>query len=263
MEQLHMEESFFQFDGELFWPTSRAQGPWGNSTLHGRVIAGLFARCLEQEYGDEDFQFARLTVDLFRMATMHPVSITVERVRHGRRIQVCHAVAASEGKEIARASAVQLRRGDAPPGNVWQPDPWDVPLPDALEPMKAEGTWTPMWETRAIAGTSFAGPGQRRMWIRETLALVAGEALTPFVRVASAADIASPLSMSSDVGLGYVNADISLYLHRLPVDEWIGWEVCDHGSAAGVGQGECRVYDQQGPIGKSLVCAVANPRLIG
>ncbi len=169
-------------------------------------------------------------------------------------------MATSEGKEIAHASAVQLRRGEAPPGTVWQPDPWDVPLPDALEPMDSQGAWIPMWETRAIAGSSFGGSGQKRMWIRETIALVAGEAVTPFVRVASAADIASPLSMSSDIGLQYVNADISLYLHRLPVGEWIGWEVWDHGSAAGVGQGECRIYDEQGPIGKSMVCAVANPR---
>ena len=66
--------------------------------------------------------------------------------------------------------------------------------------------------------------------------------------------------MSSGQGLHYVNADISLYLHRLPASEWIGWEVCDHGSAAGVGRGECRVYDEMGPIGKSVVCAVANPR---
>ncbi len=81
MEPAVMEQSFFEFDGELFRPTDRARGPWGNDTLHGRVIAGLFSRCFEQEYGDEDFQFARLTVDLFRMPTMHPVAIKVERVR--------------------------------------------------------------------------------------------------------------------------------------------------------------------------------------
>jgi acyl-CoA thioesterase len=258
-----MEQSFFRYDGEQFWPTDRARGPWGNDTLHGRVTAGLLARCLEREFGDEDYQFARLTVDLFRMATMQPVSIAVERVRQGRRIGVCHAVAMSEGKEIARATAVQLRRGEPPPGSVWRPEPWDVAPPEAIEPMKSDGTWTPMWETRPIAGSSFGGSGQKQMWIRETLALVEGESLTPFVRVAGAADIASPLSMSSDAGLGYVNADISLYLHRLPIGEWIGWEVSDHGSAEGVGHGECRVYDEQGPIGKSIVCAVANPRSIG
>ena len=232
-----MEQSFFEHDGEFFRPTDRARGPWGNDTMHGRVIAGLFARCFEHRYGDDAFQFARLTVDLYRMPTMNPLQITVERIREGRRIRVSHGVATSEGREIARASTVQLRRSEAPAGSVWQPDPWDVPLPSELEPLEPVGDWTPMWETRTIEGSHFVGHGRKRMWIRETHALVAGEALTPFVRVASAADIASPLANSGDQGLQYVNADISLYLHRLPVSEWIGWEVWDHGSAAGVGQG--------------------------
>ncbi len=254
------DQSFLEREGEQFRPTDRARGPWGEETMHGRIIAGLFARCFEKQYGDDAFQFARLTVDLFRMPTMNPVQITTERVRGGRRIQVTHGVATSEGREIARATAVQLRRSEVPPGSVWQPKPWDAPPPSALEANAATGSWTPIWETRSIGGGEFIGPGPKQMWIRETYALVAGEALTPFVRVAVCADIASPLSMSGDAGLQYVNADIGLYLHRLPVGEWIGWEVWDHGSAAGVGQGECRIYDEEGPIGRSTVCAVANPR---
>ena len=101
------------------------------------------------------------------------------------------------------------------------------------------------------------------MWIRETHAVVAGETLEPFTRVAGCADIASPLSHSSDQGLHYVNADITLYLQRLPLGEWVGWEVREHQSDAGVAIGECRIYDEQGPIGTSSTCAVANPRPTG
>jgi hypothetical protein len=57
-----------------------------------------------------------------------------------------------------------------------------------------------------------------------------------------------------------VNADITLYLHRPPLGEWIGWEVNDHQSAEGVAFSECRIHDAQGAIGTSSVCAVANPR---
>jgi hypothetical protein len=258
----NMEQSFFEYDGESFRPTDRARGPWGHETMHGRVVAGLFARCFEEQYGDEDYQFARLTVDLFRMPTMDPVQIATERIREGRRIRVAQGVATIQGKEIARATVGQLRRGDAPAGFIWQPDDWDGPKPAELDPMPANDDWIPMWETRPIEGSSFAGTGQKRMWIRETQGLVAGEALTPFVRVAGAADIASPLVMSSDRGLQYVNADISIYLHRLPIGEWIGWEGWDHGSAEGVAQGECRIYDERGSIGRSVVCAVANPTSI-
>ena len=37
-----------------------------------------------------------------------------------------------------------------------------------------------------------------------------------------AADFTNPLANSGDQGLEFVNADYTLYLHRLPVGEWIG-----------------------------------------
>ncbi len=52
--------------------------------------------------------------------------------------------------------------------------------------------------------------------------LVEGTPLTPFVRVAVAADFASPFANAGDHGLGYINSDVTLYLHRLPATPWIG-----------------------------------------
>jgi acyl-CoA thioesterase len=127
-----------------------------------------------------------------------------------------------------------------------------------------------MWETRPITGSAFprSGPGlgaiqQKRAWIRETRLLVAGEPLTPFVRAAVAADYTNPFANSGNRGLNFVNADITLYLHRLPATAWIGFEVASHHSDAGVCVGECTLYDEQGAIGKSIVCGVANQRVPG
>lgn len=255
-----MQHGFFDRVGDSFAPTDHARGPWGRDTLHGRVVAGLFGHCFEHELGDPEFHFARLSVDLFRMPKMRPVQVAIASVRAGRRIRVSQGVMTSEGKEIARASVVQLRKGEAPPGRVWQPEPWDAPPPKQTAPMTEHGSWTPIWETRPIDGPAFAGAGRKRIWIREIHVVVAGEALLPFTRVAVCADIASPLACSGDRGLHYVNADITLYLHRLPVGEWVGWEVRDHQADAGIAIGECRVHDERGPIGTSSVCAVVNPR---
>jgi acyl-CoA thioesterase len=87
--------------------------------------------------------------------------------------------------------------------------------------------------------------------------LVEGTPLTPFVRVAVAADFASPYANAGDHGLGYINSDVTLYLHRLPVKEWIGFEVVNHHASDGIAIGECWLYDQQGPIGTSTVAALA------
>lgn len=83
---------------------------------------------------------------------------------------------------------------------------------------------------------------------------------TPWQRVALAADFTSPFANSGDAGLSFINTDITLYLHKLPATEWIGFEVVNHGSTQGVAIAECYLYDEEGPIGSSSVTALAQPR---
>ncbi|HEY7269737.1 MAG TPA: thioesterase family protein [Dehalococcoidia bacterium] len=288
-------EPFFRRDGALLVPTPQARGPWNPNSMHGRVLAGLLGHTVEQRFGDAGFQFARLTVDLFRLPMMAPVSISVRPSREGNRIKVIEGVIESEGQEIARGTVVMLRRADQPEGTVWTPPAWDVPRPDeiAAPVYRAEGgpppvipsragrdnggaegeepqapspsatappPFRPMWETRPITGSGFGGVEQKRAWIRESRLLVAGEPLTPFVRAALAADYTNPFANSGDRGLNFVNADITLYLHRLPQTEWIGFEVASHQSEEGIAVGECNLYDERGAIGHALVCGVANSR---
>jgi acyl-CoA thioesterase len=255
------QRAFLEEIDRSFAPGDQARGPWGEDSLHGRILAGLFAREFERAYGAADFQFSRLTVDLFRMPRMQPLSVQVEAIREGRRIRAVAGSIQSGGVEIARATAILLRRSETTPGKVWKPAPWDAPLPDEIEPPPRRGEgWVPAWEMRSFSGPAFGGSGQKRAWLRDTRELVAGEPLSPFVRVALAADIASPMANSGDAGLEYVNADITLYLHRLPVGEWLGWEVATHQNESGVAVGGCTIYDEQGAVGSSTVCAVSNTR---
>ena len=94
--------------------------------------------------------------------------------------------------------------------------------------------------------------GPRRLWMSEVRELVEGVPMTPFVHVATGADFASPFANAGDQGLGYINSDVTLYLHRLPVTRWIGFEVVNHHASDGVAIGECWLYDEQGPIGTRL-----------
>jgi len=99
--------------------------------------------------------------------------------------------------------------------------------------------------------------GPRRLWMSEVRELVAGVPMTPFVHVAVGADFASPFANAGDKGLGYINSDVTIYLHRLPVTNWIGFDVVNHHGTDGVAIGECWLYDEQGPIGTATVAALA------
>lgn len=256
-----MVDAFFRREADQFVPGDIARGPWDRESLHGRVLAGLIAHRVEQEFGDPEFQVARLTVDMFRVAPFAPLTVSTRPAREGGRIRVIDAAISAGDVEVARGTVVMLRRTDEPEGRVWSPDPWQVPSPDQVPPPQVEGEprFEPMWETRNIAG-AMGAVEQKRAWIRETRPLVEGERLTPFTRVAVACDFTNPFANSGERGLNHVNADVSLYLHRLPVDEWIGFEVTSHHSAEGVAVGECTLYDTSGAIGHSLVCAVAQRR---
>ena len=250
-------QPFFTRDGEAFVPTEVASGPWDPQSLHGRVIIGLLAFEIEQRHGAADFVPARLTVDMFRLPKLVPIEIKTKLVRDGLRIKVVEAEFFSGGVSMARASCQLLRKTENPAGNVWSPPNWDVPRPaDIAKPTDVRLGMHGKWTTRPIVG-AMGTLGPRRLWMSEVRELVAGTPVSPFVRVAVAADFASPFANAGDQGLGFINSDVTLYLYRLPMTEWVGFEVVNHHSRDGIAIGECWLYDEEGAIGTSTVAALA------
>jgi hypothetical protein len=253
-------EPFFRPQGGLFQPTPISRGPWSPTSLHGRVIAGLLARTIEQRYGDPGFTPARFTIDMYRLPDLSAAEVAVRPVREGNRIKVIDAEYIVGGVSMARATCQLLRKSANPEGRVWTPPNWDAPAPDQIpEPNEPRNAMGGMWRTRPIEG-GFGVYGPKRLWMSEVRELVEGEPLTPFVRVALAADFASPFAHSGDKGLGWINSDITLYLARTPATEWVGFEVKNHQAFEGVAVGECWLYDEEGPIGFSSVAALAQRR---
>jgi hypothetical protein len=224
------------------------------------VVIGLLGREIERRHGDPDYIPARLTVDMYRLPDLSAAEVVTRVVRDGRRIKVIDAEYLCGGVSMARATCQLLRRTENPAGQVWSPPPWEVPSPaDIPAPVDARQMLGGMWAIRPITGI-VGTVGPRRLWMSEVRELVGGDPLTPFARVAVGCDFASPFANAGDSGLGYINSDVTLYLHRLPVTEWVGYEVVNHQATDGVAIGECFVHDEQGPIGSATVTALAQAR---
>lgn len=250
-------QAFFTVDGDELVPAPHARGPWAENMVHGRLLGGLLARAVERAHADPGLRLARFTVDLYRNSPLIPLRISSARVRDGRRIRVVDLTITAERGPVARASAVLLRSGEQPEGEIWAPSGWDVPPPDELgPPRRAEGSMFDMWP---IEEASFFSGVRHRCWIRDTHPLVEGEALSPLVRVALAADMASPMAHFGSGGLRFINADYSMNLSRLPLGDPIGIESGGHLSDDGIAAGQCRLYDTAGPIGFCATSAIANP----
>jgi hypothetical protein len=241
--------SFFTRIADGFLGTPAARSPWNTQRLHGRVINGMLAHAIEAAWGDRDFLPARLTTDLYRMPEYGPIRVETRMVRDGRRIKVIDAEFFSGEVSAARASCQLLRRSTPPDGLIWSPAAWEVPAPTDLPP-PPPGASGPVGTSITIS----AEPGQRRRrWFSETHALIEGEPISPFARVAMACDMTNGI----DKGVVYINSDINLFLQRERRGEWIGFDGIDHQASDGIDIGACRLYDLEGPIGTTTVCGIA------
>src|SRR5947199_377466 len=91
-------------------------------------------------------------------------------------------------------------------------------------------------------------------WIRLRVPLVVGERTSPLSRVAAAADFGNGVSWVLPRAHGYrfINPDLTIYLHRLPIGEWVCLEALTTVEPHGIGLAESRLWDERGPLGRVL-----------
>jgi acyl-coenzyme A thioesterase PaaI-like protein len=255
---------FFTSDNDAFVPNPIAHGGWG-PTLGGHVVGGLLARSVEAKRADSDLVPARFTVDILRRVAAAPVEVQSAVLRTGRRNQSIDATMTQRGEVVARASTLFLRRSAQPAGLPWTTE-IAMPPPPA-EPAEFDDTaplFIKPFGRDADAGDNpwqWAGP--RFAWIRHIHALVDDEEPTPFVCAAMAVDVTASLTGFSETGLGFINADYTMTLCRLPDGPLIGLAALTHYSEAGIATGSASLFDTRGPIGIGVTTAAANPHFLG
>ncbi|MFA6577228.1 MAG: acyl-CoA thioesterase domain-containing protein, partial [Nocardioides sp.] len=211
-----MDLSFFRADGAHLVPTEMAQSMWDTNHMHGVAVSGALARALERHVADlgrHDLRPARLTVDLFRAATMDRVEVTAEVVREGRRICLVDAVLTQGGQRVARASAVFLAASATTEGRVWSPSERPVPPPLDVAP-PAETPHVPFFHSDAGWSQSFGehqNASRKQSW-NSAIPVLDGEPITPFQAAAAVADGASLVTNWGSHGVEYINTDITLTL---------------------------------------------------
>lgn len=246
---------FTAVDGGLM-PTRFAQSHWGDDHLNGPAVVGLAAWELEKHCAAEGFRPVRLTVDLLRAARNALTTVTVAVVRDGHRIRSAQCDITQGELLVARATLVQFRTSQAPPGRLWQPE---TVFPTPPEP---DGELAPFMNSDGGGWTRSPAEHQntaRKRFVNDGVAVIAGEANSPFVRAAMVAEGTSLVTNLGTAGVGYINGDLTVALSRLPVDEWIGLQADSHQAADGIAVGTATLFDSQGAFGSGMVTAIANP----
>ncbi len=252
-----MPEALFEPDGTRFVPTALARGPWSPDALHGGPVAALLARAAAGVAADGPMHPARLTIELLRPVPLAPLDVTTRVLRPGRKVQLVEASLRAGTQEVARGTMLRIRaRALAlPPGLGDAPT---VPGPAAAALLR------PGWggdevafhshatEHRAVRG-SWTEPGPITDWIRLRYPVVAGEPPSPLERVAAVADFGNGVSWVLPFHEWmFINPDLTISLHRLPVGEWVCLDAVTLPGPDGVGLAESALHDESGRIGRAI-----------
>jgi hypothetical protein len=242
-----------------------ARGPWDANALHGGAPSALFAwACERHDAGPAGF-IARLTVELMRPVPLAPLRLTVRTIRPGRKVHWLEASLFDErDREMTRATVLRLHSDDVDTtGSVHPPVELPPPPGAAYDPTfpiaeRAVGYWTAN-EGRVVRG-SFSEPGPAVAWFRLLCPVVAGEEVSPFMRVAACADFGSGVGNAVRfTRAAAINAEVTVHVHRHPIGEWICLDSGSWTQPHGVGLAETRLFDECGVIGRASQSLLVEP----
>lgn len=251
-----------QGDGR-FHPSTAAVGPWDPGALHGGPPSALLAGALERELAEfGTFVPARITVELLRPVPMAELTVATTIRRPGRKVCIADATL-SVGDTVVMAATLQGIRSE-PVAHDWTTDLVTPPAPATGTRHVADGP--PVFhnsavEHRCVAGVPFGSDGPATDWIRLLLPVVADAVPTPLQRVVAAADFGNGVSALWPFDeMLYINPDLSVFLYRLPVGEWVCLDAVTQVGPHGVAIAESVLFDETGPIGRSVQTLLVEPR---
>jgi hypothetical protein len=248
------DEAVFVHDGDGYIATELGLGPWYPGALHGGAPAALIAHTLAESVSDPGLRLARITYELVRPVMAGPMSVSLEMVRPGRRVTLLDAfVRDGAGVEVMRARGLFVRPSAIAAGSD-QPPPFPGPEDGVAndwvrgEPMFA----THAMELRFVQG-SFGGVGPSTAWFRLRVPLIASEPVLGIDRVATAGDFGNGIGTELDwASHSFINPDLTLYVERDPVDEWVALQSQMRVVQGSVAIAQSVLWDRHGRIGQAL-----------
>ncbi len=251
-----MPDSFYVPDGDRFVSSELTRGPWDPDFQHAGPPAALLGREIERLEDAEDFQVARISFEIMRAVPIAPLRVRARVTRPGRRVQLVEGSLSDEDGEVMRVTAWRLRT--APVELPELPDSEQPPPgPESAEPGGFIATghevgYHTAMEYRFLEG-AFTELGPAKVWMRMRHPLVAAEQPSPLQRVLTAADSGNGVSVTLDwTRFLFINVDLSVYLERMPVGEWVCLDAVTRPQRNGIGVADTLLLDERGRIGRGL-----------
>ena len=252
-----MPEAVFLPDDGRFVATELARGPWDPNAQHGGAAAALLIGRSSGCRAPAGLPIARVTYELLR-----PVPLGELEVR-GRGGPTRPPGAAARGLDsharraprLVRARALRVRAApESVPRTELEPRPPD-PSGGRENDFRARPSPACSLPTRSRSGSS---PGPFTAADRRPPGFACGSRSSTARSLPRSSGsrppadfgngISSPLSWEEYL---FINPDLTLYVEREPVGEWIGLAATTTIAAGGIGLSESVLYDERGRIGRA------------
>jgi hypothetical protein len=247
-------QAVFVRDGDRFEATELALGPWAPGALHGGAPAALLAHVFAAAAPSPGLRPARITYEFVRPVPIGPLGVRVEVVRPGRRVTLVDGFLVDpEGVEVTRARALLMVPAAIDAGDE-DPPPFPGPAAGELNDWQEDRPMfaTHAMEIRFVEGV-FRQPGPATAWFRLRHPLIGGEPVSGLERLTAAADfgngIASVLSWDEHT---FINPDLTVYIEREPLGEWVALQSQMHVTRGSVAMAESVLWDERGRIGRAI-----------
>jgi len=248
-------------DPNTYQSTPLSNAGWYDEGQHGGSVGALIIGHVEKLPTLIPMEISRITLELFRVVPLIPLTIDAKVVREGKRIQVVQAEVTSQvGEVLAMAVIQRLRTEDRPAPHQEQtvlklPAPEDTPTRPpgdswGLGPAGKTMFHRDAIESREVYG-GFETPGPGAMWLRMKTQIIAGEEPSPPQRAVAVADFCNGISHELDDNWLFMNPDLSVHLSRYPAGEWVALEADSHYSDLGRGIAAGTLWDTTGWVGRS------------
>jgi hypothetical protein len=259
-------DAYFLPRGNGFVATKHTRGPWSAEHQHAGPASALLARAFERLVSHTGLAVLRITIDLLSPLPIGPLAVEARIARAGRKVQRLEGTIAVEDRTVCRATALAMRLTElalpaAPPGGSLTPPAESEPF---LFPFFERGQlgYAAAMETRLARGVWGQGPAA--IWFRTRLPLLPNEAPSPLQRIMMAADSGNGVAVVLDPShFTFLNADLTVAVHRLPAGEWVCVDAQTAVESTGVGLCQTRLLDERGPLGTGLQSLILEPRTTG
>jgi hypothetical protein len=253
-------------DPSVFLATEHTVGPWEPGLQHAGPPSALLTRAMATLPSSipGPSQLVRLTMEILGPIRTGEMTVRAEVVRPGKAVELLESELAAGGRTALRSRAWRIRTAEIGlPEGVGE-------VPAILAPIPADDSEfdAPGWQGGYLDAISwryvhghFRKPGPAAVWTRLNVALVAGEEPTPLERLMAVADSGNGISsMLPPDRWWFINTELTVHLHRMPVGEWICLSAQSTLDSQGIGLAESELFDEHGRVGRGAQALMVGPR---